>query len=82
MTSAAIAIVIFPTGSPSLIEIGGLDEISAYVIMPEGLMAPQPIHGISGVAELSYGTTFRTLMLLKVYIWYISMGILMNTVHL
>ena len=35
---------------------GGLDEISAYVIMTEGLMAPQPIHGIDGMAELSYGT--------------------------
>ena len=43
--------------SPCLIEIGGLDEISAYVIMTEGLMAPQPIHGIDGVAELSYGNT-------------------------
>ena len=41
---------------------GGLDEISAYVIMTEGLMAPQPIHGIDGMAELSYGTkTLRTL---------------------
>lgn len=45
--------------SPSLIEMGGLDELSAYVIMPEGLMAPQPIHGISGVAELSYWMTLH-----------------------
>lgn len=59
VTTVAIAILIFPTGSPSLIGMGGLDELSAYVIMPEGPMAPQPIHGISGVAELSYGMTLH-----------------------
>ena len=39
---------------------GGLDELSAYVIMAEGLMAPQPIHGVGGVAELSYGMIYTT----------------------
>ena len=46
--------------SPSLIEMGGLDEISAYVIMTEGIMIPRLIHGVGGVAELSYGRSPST----------------------